>query len=133
MHPFAPADQAEDLMRLVTDKDNKVGNAAMKRLVLMKHKSAAQAIAFRLGVFLGRREAIEILQNIPESEAYVIQVLSHNDFRVVAACCNILATIGTKESIRPINVAGTRATQANHREAIKSAQDALAAIQLRTK
>lgn len=128
---LTPADQAGDLFALLEDKENKIANAAMLRLIELEYKSASDAIALRLSKFLPRRSVIAALSTMPEAEALVIPILAHNDPKIVIACCDVLKSIGTRKSLRALNATLSRANRAKRKDVSTAAQTAMQAVKSR--
>lgn len=98
---------------------------AMKALGRLKDERAVEPIAERLEDFFDNHHAAEALKLMgPMAEKAVLARLNHHDWHTRIAVCDILGTIGTKQSIPALEKAAAKdfSISIQAREAVKSIQ-----------
>jgi HEAT repeat protein len=96
----ALADQESLPLLLQALQDRETRTTAIKALGNFKDEWAAEAVAERLEDFFERGEAAAALKKMgPVAEKAVLARLFHKDWQVSTTVCDILETIGTRQSL----------------------------------
>lgn len=121
------------LLRAMNDKETR--GDAMKALGRLKDARAAEPIAARLGEFFDRHDAEEALKAMgPIAEKAVLARLNHHEWGVRISVCDILAAIGTKQSLpalEKVAAAGKDIRSGQNHIVGMKAQEAITAIKAR--
>jgi predicted Zn finger-like uncharacterized protein len=89
------------LLKAMREKETR--GEAMKALGRLKDERAAEPLAERLEELFDRHDAEEALKSMgPIAEKAVLARLNHHDFQLRITVCEVLAAIGTKQSIAPL-------------------------------
>jgi hypothetical protein len=100
---WATADQIPLFIDQLASPEAHTRRVAIEVLGRIGGSSAVRPIAERLTEFFDRNAAIKALQGIgPDSELEMIGYLSHTDESVRIAACQVLAFVGTKKSLAPL-------------------------------
>ena len=112
-------DNVPALIKAADDSNFATRWAVLDALAPLKDARAAPKLAEHLVDFGDRVHASKALQDIGSAaEKEVAKYLKHKDWGVRLEACNILKTIGTKESL-----AGLRAAQQDENGLVKMAAD----------
>jgi HEAT repeat protein len=101
-------DNVDSLVTLVQNGD--FGGGSLRKLAIqalgnIKDDRAAPAVAARLGDFFDRETAAAALENMgPGAEKAVLPFVGHNDAGVRVLACRVLKTIGTKDSLKALEL-----------------------------
>jgi predicted Zn finger-like uncharacterized protein len=121
------------LLNAMREKETRT--VAMNALGRIKDERAAEPIADRLEDFFDRHEAAEALKRMgPIAEKAVLAHLNHHEWMVQQVVCDILAAIGTKQSIPALEkvvAAGKDPFSGEKHLAANFAQQAIRAIKAR--
>lgn len=100
---WAIKDNGPALMKLASDPDFGLRWTVLNALATAADPRAAEVVAPRLIDHGDRSHASKALQAMgPAAEKTVLPFLKHNDWAVRLEACRILKTIGTKESVAPL-------------------------------
>jgi hypothetical protein len=94
------------LVKLLDDPFPPAREQALAALAALKDPQAAEPVARRLSDSVTREKAVQTLQALgPPAEKAVLPYLKERDPQTRAAACRALETIGTKESLAPLEEA----------------------------